>query len=78
MVREVLYSEYLKIIRNPHQDSGLEGITSHLSRHEAGPEAIDLYREIRQKCELARFAGTLQPDATLYDKAVRLIGLLDP
>lgn len=62
----------------PHQDSGLEGITSHLSRHGAGPEAIDLFREIRQKCELARFAGTLQPDATLYDKAVRLIGLLDP
>ena len=60
----------------PHEDSGMKGISSYLAARNTDSEAMELYNQIMQKCELALFAGTYADDASLYDKASRLISLL--
>ncbi len=60
----------------PHLEANPKNISVYLEDNGAPQEAIDLYKNIHQKAELARFASVYTDMEALYQDAERLLKLL--
>jgi hypothetical protein len=61
----------------PQVDAGFDAVAGYLRRNNIPEHLIALYGHIRQKCELARFAGQYSGYDELFDQAVQLITTLE-
>lgn len=61
----------------PNTDAACEVVCEYMGNHHISPAIISSYRDIRQKCEMARFAGQTMDPASLYLAAESIINDLE-
>jgi len=66
----------IKKLDIPHLEANPNNISIYLQNKGIPQEAVDLYKNIHQKAELARFAGVHSDMNSLYEDAEKLLNLL--